>query len=66
MMRPIYLFLEPLISLDRGAELGPRERVEAPFVPLAESFRFLGECGQVARQRFAVAAGVEVRQIPFR
>ncbi len=55
------LFLEPLISLDRSAELGPGERSQAPLVAIAKRFGFLGECGKVACQLLAVGTGIKVR-----
>ena len=60
------LLLEPLIGLDCPAELGSGDRGQPTLVATAKGFGFLGECGQISRQRLAVGTGIEVGQIPLR
>ena len=66
MMRPA-IFLQPLVVGDRGAELGTRQAQRAG--PDSASRKAVGVGGQrreVARQLGAVAAGIEIGQVPFR
>ncbi len=59
-------FLQALIGRDGGAELGPAELGKAPLIAPAKGLGVLGQPLKILGQGRAVAAGVEVGQIPFR